>query len=74
MDLHLELAPGEGRRDGLERALRDAVRDGRLAAGERLPATRRLAEELGVPRAGVAVVRGQTSRSKVLRISPDRLA
>ncbi|MCM1973735.1 MULTISPECIES: PLP-dependent aminotransferase family protein [Streptomyces] len=50
MDLHLELAPGEGRRDGLERALRDAVRDGRLAAGERLPATRRLAEELGVSR------------------------
>ncbi|MFI1375855.1 PLP-dependent aminotransferase family protein [Streptomyces longwoodensis] len=54
MDLHLELRPdviaAEGRRVGLERALRDAVRDGRLAPGERLPATRRLAEELGISR------------------------
>ncbi|MEV0175053.1 PLP-dependent aminotransferase family protein [Streptomyces sp. NPDC050803] len=50
MDLHLELLAADGRRAGLERALRDAVRDGRLAPGERLPATRRLAEELGVSR------------------------
>ncbi|MEU6222137.1 PLP-dependent aminotransferase family protein [Streptomyces sp. NPDC047042] len=53
MDLHLEFAAGEGRRDGLERALRDAVRDGRLAPGVSLPATRRLAEELGVSRGTV---------------------
>ncbi|MFF0163052.1 PLP-dependent aminotransferase family protein [Streptomyces sp. NPDC005263] len=53
MDLHLEADPGEGRRAGLERALRDAVRDGRLAPGARLPATRRLAEELGVSRGTV---------------------
>jgi uncharacterized protein len=33
-----------------------------------------VAGELGVPRAAVSVVRGHTSRSKVLRISPDRLA
>ncbi|MBD0840955.1 PLP-dependent aminotransferase family protein [Streptomyces sp. TRM68416] len=50
MDLHVELIAADGRRAGLERALRDAVRDGRLAPGERLPATRRLAEELGVSR------------------------
>ncbi|WP_128435478.1 PLP-dependent aminotransferase family protein [Streptomyces cyaneus] len=50
MDLHLEADVGEGRRAGLERALRDAVRDGRLAPGERLPATRRLADELGISR------------------------
>ena len=50
MDLHIELAAVEGRRAGLERALRDAVRDGRLAPGARLPATRRLAEELGISR------------------------
>ncbi len=50
MDLHIELAAGDGRRAGLERALRDAVRDGRLAPGEPLPATRRLAVELGVSR------------------------
>ncbi|MCD7440123.1 PLP-dependent aminotransferase family protein [Streptomyces lincolnensis] len=53
MDLHLEATPGEGRRAGLERALRDAVRDGRLSPGARLPATRRLAEELGVSRGTV---------------------
>ncbi|MDX3747268.1 PLP-dependent aminotransferase family protein [Streptomyces sp. AK08-02] len=53
MDLHLEFAVGEGRRGGLERALRDAVRDGRLAPGALLPATRRLADELGVSRGTV---------------------
>ena len=53
MDLHIELIASEGRRHGLERALRDAVRDGRLAPGARLPATRRLAEELGVSRGTV---------------------
>ncbi|MFI0513124.1 PLP-dependent aminotransferase family protein [Streptomyces sp. WSLK1-5] len=53
MDLHIGPEPDEGRRAGLERALRDAVRDGRLAPGARLPATRRLAEELGVSRGTV---------------------
>lgn len=46
----MEADPGEGRRAGLERALRDAVRDGRLSPGTRLPATRRLAGELGISR------------------------
>lgn len=50
MDLHLEANPAEGRRAGLERALRDAVRDGRLAPGTRLPATRLLAAETGISR------------------------
>ncbi|MEH0577325.1 PLP-dependent aminotransferase family protein [Streptomyces sp. B21-108] len=50
MDLYVEADPGEGRRAGLERALRDAVRDGRLSPGTRLPATRRLAGELGISR------------------------
>ena len=53
MDLHLEVIGVDGRRAGLERALRDAVRDGRLAPGARLPATRRLAGELGVSRGTV---------------------
>jgi GntR family transcriptional regulator / MocR family aminotransferase len=34
----------------LERELRDAIRSGRLAAGERLPSSRRLAQELGISR------------------------
>ncbi|MFF1547921.1 PLP-dependent aminotransferase family protein [Streptomyces sp. NPDC058291] len=50
MDLHVEADSAEGRRAGLERALRDAVRDGRLSPGTRLPATRRLAGELGMSR------------------------
>ncbi|MET8780311.1 PLP-dependent aminotransferase family protein [Streptomyces sp. NPDC004589] len=50
VDLHLEPDAADGRRAGLERALRDAVRDGRLAPGSRLPATRKLAAELGVSR------------------------
>ncbi|MER5227541.1 PLP-dependent aminotransferase family protein [Streptomyces flaveus] len=50
VDLHLEPDARAGRRAGLERALRDAVRDGRLSPGTRLPATRRLAAELGVSR------------------------
>nr|WP_202498225.1 PLP-dependent aminotransferase family protein [Streptomyces sp. SID5469] len=48
--MHLEPDAAAGRRAGLERALRDAVRDGRLAPGTRLPATRRLAAELGISR------------------------
>ncbi|MFE7209970.1 PLP-dependent aminotransferase family protein [Streptomyces sp. NPDC057611] len=50
LDLHLEPDAATGRRAGLEKALRDAVRDGRLSPGTRLPATRRLAAELGVSR------------------------
>ncbi|MFJ4523864.1 PLP-dependent aminotransferase family protein [Streptomyces sp. NPDC088810] len=50
VDLHLEPDSVDGRRVGLERALRDAVRAGRLAPGTRLPATRRLAAELGISR------------------------
>ncbi|OQR60752.1 GntR family transcriptional regulator [Streptomyces maremycinicus] len=50
VDLHLDPDAAEGRRAGLERALRDAVREGRLAPGSRLPATRRLAAETGMSR------------------------
>ncbi|MEU2880792.1 winged helix-turn-helix domain-containing protein, partial [Streptomyces sp. NPDC007070] len=50
VDLHLEPDAAAGRRAGLEKAIRDAVRDGRLRPGARLPATRRLAGELGISR------------------------
>ena len=55
VDLHLDVtAPGAGgRRAALERALRDAVRTGRLAPAARLPSTRRLAEQLGLSRGTV---------------------
>jgi GntR family transcriptional regulator / MocR family aminotransferase len=57
VELLLSLARGAGApplHAQLERQLREAVRAGRLAAGERLPATRALAAELGVSR-GVVV-------------------
>ncbi|WP_127358712.1 MocR-like pyridoxine biosynthesis transcription factor PdxR [Actinacidiphila soli] len=54
VDLHLELTAGGGTRVAVEGALREAVRDGRLAAGTRLPATRVLAADLGVARNTVA--------------------
>ena len=49
VDLHLELT-GHRRRQALEQALRDAVADGRLPSGSRLPSSRSLAEDLGLAR------------------------
>lgn len=56
MDLHLDLSePSSGSmRARLERALREAVRSGRLMPGSRLPSTRALCAQLGVSR-GVVV-------------------
>ena len=57
-DLHLDLA-GPRVRAGLEEALRDAVRTGRLHAGTRLPSSRALALDLGIARNTVADAYGQ---------------
>ncbi|MEU6852336.1 PLP-dependent aminotransferase family protein [Actinacidiphila alni] len=58
-DLLLDLAAaraaaGGGARAGLEHALREAVRDGRLGTGTRLPSSRVLARDLGLARNTVA--------------------
>src|SRR5690348_11927287 len=53
LDLHLELSSGEGRRAGLESALRDAIRAGRLAPATVLPSSRALAGQLGMARGTV---------------------
>jgi GntR family transcriptional regulator / MocR family aminotransferase len=58
LDLHLDLA-GPRVRAALEAALRQAVQDGRLLPGTRLPATRTLAADLGVARNTVADAYGQ---------------
>jgi GntR family transcriptional regulator/MocR family aminotransferase len=50
----LELDRGGGRRDAIEASLRAAIREGRLAAGTRLPSTRALAADLGLARGTVA--------------------
>lgn len=53
LDLHVEIGR-RGLRAGLERELREAVRQGRLAQGSRLPSSRALAADLGVARNTVA--------------------
>jgi GntR family transcriptional regulator / MocR family aminotransferase len=60
IDLHLQLDMAGSRvRAGLEGALRDAVRTGRLGAGTRLPSSRDLAADLGIARNTVADAYGQ---------------
>jgi GntR family transcriptional regulator/MocR family aminotransferase len=58
VDLHLDLPGPHGSRVrlGLETALRDAVRVGRLGPGTRLPSSRALAADLGLARNTVAEV------------------
>ena len=58
LDLHLDLS-GTRVRAGLESALRDAIRAGRLRPGTRLPSSRALAADLGVARNTVAEVYSQ---------------
>lgn len=53
VDLHLDVDAAQGRRAGLERALREAIQAGRLAPGDVLPSTRALARELGMARGTV---------------------
>jgi GntR family transcriptional regulator/MocR family aminotransferase len=58
LDLHLDLV-GSRVRTGLEGALREAVRDGGLHPGTRLPPSRALAADLGIARNSVAGAYGQ---------------
>ena len=57
--LTLDRAAADPLRVQLERELRDAIRSGRLAAGERLPSSRTLAAELGISRGLVLECYGQ---------------
>jgi GntR family transcriptional regulator/MocR family aminotransferase len=54
----------------IEGQLREAVRAGRLAAGERLPSTRALAAELGVSRGVVVEAYGQLAAEGYLAVRP----
>ncbi|QKV94443.1 PLP-dependent aminotransferase family protein [Streptomyces sp. NA02950] len=58
-DLHLDLPRGAGVRAALICSLRDAVREGRLAPGTRLPSSRSLAVDLGIARNTVADAYGE---------------
>ena len=70
LDLHVELDAGGGRRVAVERAIRGAIRSGRLRAGERLPATRALARDLGLARGTVAEAYAQLVSEGYLRTRP----
>jgi GntR family transcriptional regulator/MocR family aminotransferase len=67
VDLHLEVNLAGGRRSGLERALRDAIRAGRLVPHTRLPSSRALATELGLARNTVAAAYDQLAAEGYLR-------
>src|ERR1700749_3582737 len=57
--VRLDRSAGQPLRTPLEGSLREAVRDGRLRGGERLPSSRELARELGVSRGMVQECYGQ---------------
>ena len=66
MKLHVVI---EGKKDlggQLHGQLKDAIRSGRLVAGERLPPTRLLAEQLGISRKTVAEVFARLTRDGLL--------
>ena len=67
--LELELRRGHLRR-GLRAELRDAIQTGRLAAGTRLPSSRRLAADLGVSRGVVADTYDQLVAEGYLAVRP----
>jgi len=58
VDLHVDVPPTRVRA-GLETALRDAIRSGRLPTGTRLPSSRQLAADLGLARNTIAQASGQ---------------
>jgi GntR family transcriptional regulator/MocR family aminotransferase len=57
--VRLDRSAGRPLRAQLEASLREAIRDGRLRGGERLPSSRELARELGVSRGMVQECYGQ---------------
>ncbi|MEV8533841.1 PLP-dependent aminotransferase family protein [Streptomyces sp. NPDC051211] len=69
-DLHLDIGPAGGRRSGLESALREAIRSGRLRPGTPLPSTRGLAKELGLSRGTVSAAYEQLAEEGYLAVRP----
>jgi GntR family transcriptional regulator/MocR family aminotransferase len=68
----LEPRPGETLRACLERTLRDAIREGSLRAGVELPASRRLATQLGVSRGVVSDAYAELEAQGYLQIISRR--
>jgi GntR family transcriptional regulator / MocR family aminotransferase len=70
VDLFLDLDLSAGRRQGIEEAVRTAIRDGRLAPGAPLPSSRALASDLGVARGTVVDAYAQLAVEGYLAARP----
>jgi GntR family transcriptional regulator / MocR family aminotransferase len=70
VDLLLDLDLSAGRRQGIEEAVRAAIRDGRLAPGAPLPSSRALASDLGVARGTVVDAYAQLAVEGYLAARP----
>ncbi|MGH3240705.1 MAG: GntR family transcriptional regulator, partial [Spirillospora sp.] len=70
VDLHLDLDTSGGRRTGLERALRAAIRTGRLAPGDAVPSTRALSAQLRLSRGTVTAAYDQLTAEGYLTTVP----
>jgi GntR family transcriptional regulator/MocR family aminotransferase len=68
----LQRRPGETLRACLERTLREAIREGSLRAGVELPASRRLAEALGVSRGVTTDAYAELEAQGYLQVFPRR--
>ncbi len=68
----LERRPGESLRACLQRTLREAIKEGSLRAGVELPASRRLAAQLGVSRGVTSDAYGELEAQGYLQVSPRR--
>ncbi len=68
--ISLDRRPGETLRAAIERALRDAVLEGSLRAGARLPSSRRLAAQLGVSRGVTSDAYAQLEAQGFLVVRP----
>ena len=66
MELHVVITGDKDLSGQLYRQLRDAIRDGRLAAGEQLPPSRLLAERLRISRKTVSEVYARLAFEKLL--------
>jgi GntR family transcriptional regulator/MocR family aminotransferase len=70
VDLLLDLDLSSGRRQGIEQAVRAAIRDGRVAPGSALPSSRALAADLGVARGTVVDAYAQLAVEGYLATRP----
>src|SRR2546422_351112 len=66
MELHVVIDGDKDLTGQLYRQLKDAIRSGRLAAGEKLPPSRLLAEQLGLSRKTVAEAYARLTYDKLL--------